>query len=176
MNNALKFCVCMCVVLSIVNFKWINELESNNSFRYFFVPFHELVNIFVVSIVVYYFVEVKNDERATKKQLEGIANKLIKRAENTRLFNVQNTEDINFIRIEQRIIFNEIADLEKCAESFGYEDEIRHCKSNFNLYWQTISDNIYDVDNLRNMKMRLHTYLAVVINTAEDISLKLYHK
>ena len=56
MNNAIKCCLGFCVVILLVSAFWLKGLADNNVLGYFFVPFHELVNILVLSIVVYYFV------------------------------------------------------------------------------------------------------------------------
>ena len=176
MNNAIKYCVTICVIFMLISVFGINGLPEGNFFKYFFIPFHELVNILVLSIVVYYFVEFKNDERATKKQLEEITNRIIRRLENQRMLNIKNKDDVDFIRIEQRIIFNEIASLEKYANKFDYELEIKRCKNIFGEYWHFVSENIYDFKELNDKRIRLHSYLANVINSAEEITLKLYNR
>ena len=153
---------------------YLHSLPDSCYLKYFYVPFKDGLNICIIGWVVYYFVEYKNDRRAKKKFLENLCNRMILRLEDSKMHNICDSETIAFVKIRQRIIFNEIDLLEREAGTFNYQREAEYIKDNFKEYWEFVSENISDIEELQKIEPLLHNKLALVINKIETISLKLY--
>lgn len=173
MDKAVKCLGIILFILFIVSLCTCSNTD-NSYIKYFCVPFKDILNIAIVVLAVYYFVEYKNDKRATKKYLESLCNQIIKRVENPRMYIIKNEKDIMYVRVQQRIIFNEIDLLMKKANEFQYEDDIKYCKEKFDEYWEFISDNITDMRMITRLEPQIHDRLAKLVNRCETISLKLY--
>lgn len=173
-KNLLIFSLVVLVFLLILSFRWLQYLPDEHCLKYLYLPLKDGLNIVIVVIGIYYFVEHKNDDRATKKYLETIANRVITRVENERMYYINDEADINYIRVQQRIIKNELDLLKQCAETYGYEKEITHSKEKFNEYWDSISEEITNLEKLKNMDNILRNNVTMLINDMETISLKLY--
>ena len=173
MDKAVKCLGIILFILFIVSLCTCSNTD-NSYIKYFCVPFKDILNIAIVVLAVYYFVEYKNDKRATKKYLESLCNQIIKRVENPRMYIIKNEKDIMYVRVQQRIIFNEIDLLMKKANEFQYEDDIKYCKEKFDEYWEFISDNITDMRMITRLEPQIHDRLAKLVNRCEYILLKLY--
>lgn len=162
------------IIIAVVNYVYLYELPQCNKLRYFYLAFSDLFNILVVSSVVYYFVEYKNDKRTRKAFVEGIANRIILYASDEKMFKIRTNEDIKHIRITKRMISNEIDILEKFSDEFGFNADIEYCKEQIGVYWDTISDNINDINSLTFLESSLQNNLANVVNKVELITSKLH--
>lgn len=172
-------CLVSCTVLAFigiasVNYAYLYELPQGSALRYFYLSFSDLFNILVLSSVVYYFVEYKNDKRTRKAFVEGIANRIISYASDEKMFKVVCKEDIKHIRITQRMISNELDILEKFADEFSFCSELEYCKEQIKIYWDIISDNINDINSLMLLESSLQNHLANVVNKVELITSKLH--
>ena len=164
MDKAVKCLGIILFILFIVSLCTCSNTD-NSYIKYFCVPFKDILNIAIVVLAVYYFVEYKNDKRATKKYLESLCNQIIKRVENPRMYIIKNEKDIMYVRVQQRIIFNEIDLLMKKANEFQYEDDIKYCKEKFDEYWEFISDNITDMRMITRLEPQIHDRLAKLVNS-----------
>ena len=173
MDKVIKWLGIGLLILSVLSF-FICLITENSYIKFFYIPFKDILNIAIVVLAVYYFVEYKNDKRATKKYLESLCNQIIKRVENPRMYIIKNEKDIMYVRVQQRIIFNEIDLSMKKADDFQYEDDIKYCKEKFDEYWEFISDNITDIKMITRLEPQIHDRLAKLVNRCETISLKLY--
>lgn len=161
------------IIVIAIDF-YLYTLPEKNYWKYFYVPFKDGLNICIIGWVVYYFVEYKNDRRAKKKFLENLCNRIISRLEDVRMHHICDADTLAFVKIRHRIIFNEIYLLEKEAGTFNYHQEAEYIKDNLNEYWDLVSDNITNIEEMQKIEPLLHNKLALLINKTETISLKLY--
>lgn len=168
-------CVLVAVLVCLVGMsRFLYTLPDECWYKYFMIPFADLLNIAVAGFVVYFFVEYKNDRRATKQYLYNLCERIIERVSNPRMYSINSKDDIAFVRVEQRIIFNEIDILLKEAEIFGYKNDADYVRSHMAKYWSLVSDNLNNLDSLKKIQSDLSNELACMINKTETISLILY--
>lgn len=167
------FIILLFVFVGVYSF-FLQQFPDSCSLKYFQIPFNDLLNIIVLSFVVYWFVECKNDKRKQKDSLANIALRLIQRVSNSRMYHIEDQRDIYHIRVVQRIIYNELSMLKKYENEYGYSKDIEYCKEQLGFYWDIISENIYDMQKLQEMENVLENYLACIINRIENITLKIY--
>lgn len=174
MNKVMLLLLVGLVIITVISAGYLNQLPNECWIKYFCIPFKEIINIVVVVVAVYYFVEYKNDTRETKRHLDDLCEKLLNKLADDRMHIIRNKEDIMYLRVQQRIIKNELYLLKKRADKFGYVEDIDYCVENFEKYWNLISTHINDFSTLRKLDINLQNQLAYVVNRIETISLNLY--
>jgi hypothetical protein len=164
-------------IVIFVGFNYfINGLSDIHALKFFLVPFRDILNIFFISGVVYFFVEYKNDTRGTKKFLETIASRMVKRIEDTRMYHIRDKADIGYVRIVQKLVSNELSILEKCSKDFGFEEEAVYCREKFTKYWDLVSDHIENIKKYEELEIELQNHIVNLISNIEFITLKLHKK
>lgn len=173
--NILNNCVIGLLMLLYVAFNYyLSTLSDENFLKYFFIPFKDIVSISVVTYVVYFFVEHKNDTRNKKNALERITRKMIKKSGEERMYGIKDSNDIKHITVIQKLVFNEIDIISSYAEEFHIEKEVNYCKEEFNEFWVLISNHINDLDYLQKSENELFNHLTNVLIKLEKITLKIY--
>lgn len=152
----------------------LNCLDEKYWGKYFCVGFGDLLNILVLGIVIYVFVEYKNDSRSKKVFLEHVAYRIIAHLEDERMYRISKNQDVNYIRVKQKLIFNELDILKHCSGEFDFENDIIYCKTMFKEYWDIVSDNIGSLHKLKDKEIDLHNKLVNLIGKIENITLNLY--
>ncbi len=142
--------------------------------KYFGVPFKDLLNILVLSLVVYLFVEYKNDERSRKQSLDWVIKKVISRLEDPRMYKIIQNSDVEHIRITQRSINNEIDIIKDCAVVFCYEEEAKYCQDAFKEYWAFLSEHLSDTEYLAKSETTLFNIISNIIWRLEVIAVNLH--
>lgn len=153
---------------------YLYSLQNECSWKYFMVPFSDLVNIFVLSGVIYWFIEYKNDKRRRKTFVESIAKRIIFEASEPCMYHIENERDLRHDLILCRIISNELEILEKCQDEFEYKDDLKYCKEDFKGYWNILGENVHKIELLQDKENDLENQLGLVINKVETIMKKLY--
>lgn len=153
---------------------YLFSAPNDCSWKYFMIPFKDLVNIFVISAVIYWFVEYKNDKRSQKLFMESIAKRIIFETSESCMYQIKNKRDVRHNLILCRIIYNELEILEKCQDEFEYKEDLKYCKEDFKGYWDILSENVHDIKLLQEKENDLENQLGLVINKTETIMKKLY--
>lgn len=161
------------VVVVILSF-YLNFCKLDTCLKYFNVPFKDLLNILFLSLVVYFFVEYKNDERSRKQSLDWVIKKVISRLEDPRMYKITQGSDVDHIRITQRSINNEIDIIEDCAVVFCYEEEAKYCQDAFKEYWAFLSDHLSDTEYLAKSETTLFNIISNIIWRLEVIAVNLH--
>ena len=167
------------VVLALIGWIFLNALYLNflcdsNFLKYFFVPFKDLLNIVVLSIVIRFFVENKNDSRAKKIFLEGVTRRIILALTDERMYIIHSKNDTAYAKITQRMVNNELDILSKCSSDFHFKAEVDYCKNEMDNYWKIVSERIEKIEELAALEAVLLNHITKITNRTEEIALKLY--
>ncbi|GEM_PF-2217299 len=169
--NLLLIALAILACLSAFYLRWLPEACI---WKYFFVPFHELLSIGVAGIVFYLYVEYKNDIRSKKKLVENIADRVIQHTADPCIYRIKETQSIRHALIIQRTIENELNLLEKYSSEFGFVDEMSYCKNMLNEYKNLIGECVPDIKKFREKENELEDKTTKLANKMECIISKLY--
>ena len=167
-------------IVAILSIFWYglyvsNTMGGEEQRPYLYVSFSELLNIVILGGVLYWYTEGKNDERRTKDMVTSLVKTVSNDVNNEQLYDIDNGDDVTFIRIKQRSIKNRLDIISGYANRFDYEKEINYSKCKFDEYWNSISENIDNMERLKDMKHVLYDKLMLVSDGTERILVRLYN-
>lgn len=168
------FVVGAVLLLIAIQFFIIYPLPEASRAKYFLVKFSEILNIVVLGIVAYLFVEYKNDTRAQKMLILQIIDRAIQRCSDDKMYNINNKDAISYVTYSQRGLINELNLIARSAEKYGYQVEVAYCIKKHGEYWGKISDRMSSFDKLAEVKPFISSDLQLLINKLEEISFKIY--
>jgi len=171
-NNKIKLMMLWLIMVG-ASF-YLHFCETDSFLKYFYIPFKDLLNILVLSIVVYIFVEYKNDERSRKQSLDHLIKKVISRLEDPRMYKISQDSDVNHIRIIQKSINNELNIIKGCAVDFCFEEEANYCQETFKEYWYFISEHLNEIDYLSKSETKLLNDIVNIIWRLEVVTVNLH--
>lgn len=174
-NNFVRFLICVLGLIALSSFA-LFSLPNNCFLKYFIVPFGDLLNILLLSGVIYWFVEYKNDKRSEKAFMERVARNIIDRVSEPRMYMIKGSEDVRHILIIQKLIFNELDMLRRCENEFQYKADVDYCIDQLKAYWDFISDHVEDLQFLQNNSNILENHLVNLIARVEYITLMFYEQ
>lgn len=157
------------MVVSIV-MSIINECISD----YFVIPLYAIINI-VIAIYFAYYLNQKNAFKNKKRDyLEHFINKILCDLNDNRIVCINNDEALDYVRIFQRTFKNRITMLKRYCKELINDDDLQYIEDNFNNYWYSVSENIYDIEKLRDLDHILKNYISIINNRLEKIIFELY--
>jgi len=160
------------IVLFIHNL--ISAIKQEKVSNFFEAPLYTIINIFIAIFFAYFMTQYKNDTRRKKEIVESIVNKLLADFCDKRMYCITCESDITHIRITQRSIANRINLLKEYEKEFKIADDIKYISDNYQLYWDTISNHITDLEHLKKSENDLLNIVTKAKNRLEKIIVYLY--
>ena len=170
-NRALLW---MILPVALLAYNLITNMVAKKFWSYFDVPLYAILNMLIAILFAYYLTQSKNDRRKKMELVEKLINNTISITEIPTMYTIANETDLKTVRIYQRRIDNRLTLLRKYEDDFCYSEALGHARSNFELYWGTISNHVEDIPHLIAASVDLHNYLVVVADSLERITVAIY--
>lgn len=142
--------------------------------KYFTVPFYNILSIFVAIYISYYLVQNRTDKRRLNDIINKIIDRLFEVLSDDRLHTIKTKEDIDFVRITQKRIINQIELLEKNLSNDAMLENVKYMKEQFTAYWDLISNHIGDVEHLGKSQKDLLNYITNMEGRLSALMILLY--
>lgn len=173
MKNKILLFIVPILVIAIISIYSFCAADSKS--MYFFVPFSNILTIFVAFFFAFYITQGKNDERKQKDLHEKHINKILISIDDKKMYVIKNEEDIKYIRIAQKGIKNRINLLSKQNAYWLNKDDIEYVEKEFAQYWEVISEHINDIPHLSNAQLELYNHIVNITGKLEEMLLGLYN-
>lgn len=161
-------------ILCILIYGIINALNKGQAADYFSVPFYNIINISIAVFFAYFLTQRRNDIRKKKEIAVTIIEKILYDLSNQKMYKITSPDTINHIRITQRSVHNRLHMLQEYKKEFNFNENLNHIQANFDLYWDTISNHINDMEYLGKSEIELYHLLTISINGLEKMIIDLY--
>lgn len=141
------FIVAMLIILAVSICAAV-DTSCCSLLKYFALSFGEWLNIVVVTSVVYFFVEYKNDKRIRIKFAVMVIDKIILKLEDQRLYKINDIEDRAFVTLSYRSLDNYLGLLSEHKYELAVDREVDYCIKELESYWDFVSNHFDDFDYL----------------------------
>lgn len=176
MKRILHGLLLILLIFLFANACFLNRLPAECSFKYFSVPFSDLLQIAIAGIVLYWYVEYKNDVRSKRGFIKNVCERIIGRASDLRMYKIRSKNDIHHIQITRRTIANELKILNDFSKEFGFEGNIEYCEERLDEYWEFISEHENNMEMLIKNEELLENIISKLVNKVELIIAETYKK
>lgn len=160
--------VVICTIFGLIGYNY-----SKCKSVFFSATLLDILNLIFIAVFTYFLVELKSDERKRKECIENLINKLYLLLDDSRLYKIENEEHLNYIRIVQRSIKSKIGVL-RDFDCKNIKLDVEHISNEFEEYWKIISEDVNDINKLKELKNTLFRHINNIQNNLDEIIVKLY--
>lgn len=140
---------------------------------YFYVTFYEFLQLFIIGLLAFLFTISQNNFQNKKKAIDALLTKIIMNLESNCIL-IDSQEKIHKVTVLQRKVNNELNLLKNCSQELNNSEDMKYCCTEFKNYWDTVSDYIQDIEELKKKKIELESYINNVITKLEKIQMDMY--
>lgn len=153
----------------------ISTITTQNLYlKYFQIPFNGLISLGITIFIGYFISQWLTDNRKKKDIVEKYVNKTMDNFNESYMYEINNIEDIQKIRIVQRSIYNRLHVLKTYAPQFDFEEEIQYIFKQFEWYWDFISQHINELEYLKQSRAILFNSTSAILSKLETIITIIY--
>ena len=169
-----KVLIWLLLPVGLLIYNVVNAIFSGNVAGYFVTPLYAILNIGIAIYFAYYLNQKNNKDVKQKQQLETFLNKMLSEFDSN-LDGITNLDEIRKIRVSYRVFRNRVNTLERMCGSMLETDDISYIKEKLECYWDTISENITDIEALKRENTNIQNIVANITNRVEEMVFKLYN-
>ena len=145
----------------------LHNINTNDDF--FKTSITNVLTLIVAVVLTYYMSQRRNDVRRKKDVVSKILDKICVLISDSRMCEITEKKDVEFILINIRTISNKITCLESLSVQLGYKNELDQIKNIFSEYEDFVSEHISDIDYLKKSRKDLSNKIALIEKKCDTI-------
>lgn len=114
----------------------------------------------MVIFISYFLTQRRNDKRKYIDTVQVVIQRIFEILKSEKLHTITTKDDVNFVRITQKRIDNELKVLQENIDSAECLEKVNYIKTQFDAYWNLVSNHIDDVTHLANSNRDLLNYIT----------------